>query len=200
MRLAGRPTLQTLVALAAVFALQSALVFVGAGSEWLFLLGPDVVRRPWTLVTHVYAHAGPGHLLSNALGLGIVGTLVSRRTSPLRFHAFFLLAGALSGLAEVTLGTAVGPPTAVVGASGAIFALVGYLLAGNAVSSALLDRVAPSPRAQAALFLGVAVLLTLATASPRAALFGHASGLIVGLVAGRASLLAPAEPAVRAVR
>lgn len=199
MRLAGRPTLQTLLGLAAVFVLQSALA-LGGGSEWLFLLGPDVAQRPWTLATHVYAHASPGHLVSNALGLAIVGTLVSRRTSTLRFHGFFLLAGALSGLAEVTLGTAIGPPTAVVGASGAIFALVGYLLAGNAVSSALLDRVAPSPRAQAALFLGVAVLLTLATASPRAALFGHASGLILGFVAGRTGLLEPAGPAVRAVR
>ena len=200
MRLAGRPTLQTLVVFLAVFAVQFILRAVGAGSEWLFLLGPDAATRPWALATHVYAHAGPAHLLGNALVLLVVGALVSRRTSPLRFHAFFLLTGMVSGLAEVTLGSAIGPPTAVVGASGAIFALLGYLLAGNAISSALLDRVSLSPRAQAGLFLGVAVLVTLATASPRAALFGHATGLVCGLLAGRTTLLEPATPAVRTVR
>jgi membrane associated rhomboid family serine protease len=200
MRLAGRPTLQTLAVFIAVLAVQFVLAAVGAGSEWLFLLGPDAARRPWTLATHVYAHAGPAHLLGNALVLLVVGALVSRRTSTLRFHAFFLLTGMVSGLAEVTLGSAIGPPTAVIGASGAIFALLGYLLAGNAISSALIDRVSLSPRAQAGLFLGVAVLLTLATASPRAALFGHATGLVCGLLAGRTTLLEPATPAVRTVR
>jgi membrane associated rhomboid family serine protease len=78
---------------------------------------------------------------------------------------------------------------AVVGASGAIFGLLGYLLTGNTVAAGLLDWLDLTGRAQLLLFLAVAVLVTLATASPRAALVGHAAGLVCGLVAGRVRLL-----------
>jgi membrane associated rhomboid family serine protease len=189
MRLQGRPTLQTLLAIGVVFLLQQVTGLLGGLQYVLFVLDATVVARPWSAVTHVYAHANAGHLLANALGLALAGSLVARRTTTLRFHAFFLTVGALAGLAQVFLGGLLGSPSGVVGASGAIFGFFGYLLTGNPVATGLLDRLDLSPRAQFALFVGTAILVTLATASPRAALVGHAVGFGVGLAAGRSRIL-----------
>lgn len=185
----GRPTLQTLAIVAVVFLVQQVVGLVGLVHNALFVLDPTVPVRPWSAVTHVYAHASTSHLVANVLGLALAGPLVARRTSTLRFHAFFVTTGALAGLSEVYIGGLVGPSSGVVGASGAIFALFGYLLTGNPVTSGFLDRLNLSARAQVALFVAVAVLVTLATASPRAALFGHAVGFALGLVAGRLGVL-----------
>lgn len=187
MRLRDHPTLATLGLVVAVFVLQ--LVAGAAGWTGLFVLAHPLTVDPWTIVTSVYAHAGLGHLLANALGLAVLGPLVARRTTGPRFHAYFVATGALAGVAEVTFGSLIGQPTAVLGASGAVFALLGYLLAGNVISTVLLDRISLSGRAQLVLFLAVAVLVTLATAGSRSALFGHATGLVVGLLAGRGRIL-----------
>jgi membrane associated rhomboid family serine protease len=189
MRLRGRPTLQTLAVIVVVFLVQQMTGLLGGLQYALFVLDAAVAARPWVAVIHVYAHANAGHLLANVLGLALAGPLVARRTSTLRFHAFFVTTGVLAGLAEVFLGSLVGPPSGVVGASGAIFGLFGYLLTGNPVAAGLLDRLDLSRRAQLALFVAVAVLVTLATASPRAALIGHAVGFGLGLAAGRSRVL-----------
>lgn len=183
MRPNGRAPLEAFGAMVLAFV----LVALGWG-EW-FLLAPPLAERPWTIATSVFGHAGLGHLVANGLGVVVLGPLVARRTSRLRFHAFFLVTGAIAGVAEVVLGGIVSGPTAVLGSSGAVFALLGYLLAGNVVSAVILDRLALSRRAQFVLFLAVAVLVTVATAGSKSALFGHATGLVVGLAAGRAGLL-----------
>lgn len=187
MRRPTRPTVDLLLLFVSVFALQQLAGLFGVGVEWFALATP--FARPWTLVTSVYAHAGPGHLLANAVALAVVGPLVERRTTRLRFHAFFLTAGALAGAAEVTLGGLAGGDRGVIGGSGAVFALLGYLLAGNVVTARLLDRIELPPRAQIGLFLAVAAVITVATAGPGVALIAHATGLLLGLLAGRVRLL-----------
>ena len=89
----------------------------------------------------------------------------------------------------MTIGGLLGPPAAVLGISGAVFALGGYLLAGNVVSETLFDRLRLPPRAQLVLFGLVAVVLTATTAAPGVALIAHATGAFCGLVAGRVGLL-----------
>jgi len=103
----------------------------------------------------VYAHGSIGHLLANALALLLVGPLVERRTTRLRFHAFVIGTGALAGITQVTLGGLLGPQTAVLGLSGAVFGLGGYLLASNVVSATLFDRLRLSTRAQFAFCSGL---------------------------------------------
>ncbi len=189
MHLRGRPALQTLVVIGVVFLLQQVTGLLGGLQYVLFVLDVTVAVRPWSAVSHVYAHAGLGHLLANAVGLALAGSLVARRTTTLRFHAFFVTVGGLAGLAQVFLGGLLGTAAGVVGASGAIFGLFGYLLTGNPVAAGLFDWLALSLRAQVALFLVVAALVTLLTASPRAALVGHAVGFALGLAAGRVRVL-----------
>jgi membrane associated rhomboid family serine protease len=187
-RLAGRPTLQTLLVMAVVFALQATGSLVGLGTV-AFALSLPLDVRPWTLVSATYSHAGVGHLLANAVALVLVGPLVGRRTTPLRFHAFFLTVGALAGVAELLAAAAVGAGVAVVGASGAVFGLVGYALAGNRLARPLFDRLGLGRTATLVVFAGLAVVLTLTTAAPGLALVAHFSGLLLGLLAGRVGLL-----------
>lgn len=186
----GRPmraTIETL-AIASLFAIaQGTLGIVGLSG--IFALSMPLSLAPWTVVTSVYAHGSIGHLLANAIVLLLVGPLVERRTTRARFHAFVVTTGALAGIAQVTLGGLLGPSPAVLGLSGAAFALGGYLLAGNVVSARLFDRLRLSARAQFALFGLAALLLTATTAAPGVALIAHAVGAFCGLVAGRVGLL-----------
>lgn len=184
------PTLTTLAVFVVVFALQSVAALAGAVGG-LFVLSAPVTARPWTLATSVYAHAGLGHLLTNAAALLLPGLLVERKTTPVRFHAFFVTVGALAGAAEVTVGSLFGDPTGVLGASGAVLGLVGYLLSSNRLADTVVGSVRVSARAQAAVFLVVAAAVTVATGSPGVALVAHATGLFVGLLAGRAHVLRP---------
>lgn len=185
--LVGNPVVETL----AVMLLVSLVGWAGTvvGLIGLFVLAPPVHTPPWSLLTSVYAHAGPGHLLSNALLVVIAGGLVARTTTRLRFHAFFLATGVLAGLTQVWLGGLLGRPVAVLGASGAAFALVGYLLASNPLSTGLLDRLGLSPRVVVVIVAAVAGGLTLAFSPVGSALVAHFTGAVLGLFAGRIRLL-----------
>ncbi|MFC5134381.1 MULTISPECIES: rhomboid family intramembrane serine protease [Haloferacaceae] len=182
-----RATLETLAIACLVGAVQAVLGVVGFATA--FALSAPISVAPWTLVTGVYAHGSLGHLLANGIAVLLVGPLVERRTTRARFHAFVVVTGALAGVAQVTVGSLLGPSAAVLGLSGAAFALGGYLLAGNVVTATLFDRLRLSSRAQLALFGGLAVLLTVATAAPGVALVTHATGAFCGLLAGRVRLL-----------
>jgi membrane associated rhomboid family serine protease len=195
-RLTGSPTVQTLAIMLVVFIVNEATKLLGllGLSQFLFVLGPTFPVRPWSLVTSIYAHAGPAHLLSNALLLALVGLIVEQSTTRFRYHAFFITTGALAGVSEVVISGFVGQPTGVLGASGAIFALLGYLIAGNPVSSSMLDRLKLGRRAQLAIFAVLAVVVTLLTSAPGVALVAHFTGFLLGLLAGRIGLLAVGEP------
>lgn len=147
------------------------------------------VARPWTLVTSVYAHGGVGHLLANAVALAVVGIPLERVTTRFRFHAFVLATGALAGLSEVAVGALLGGSVAVIGASGAVLALYGYALTGNALAGGLLSRLDLGPRGAIVGLVAVALLVTLITAGPGVALVAHFTGFALGVVAGRRRVL-----------
>lgn len=187
--MAGRsPTLTLVAVFALVFAVQVLLGIV-TSSLGLFALAPPVENRPWTVVTSVYAHGSVAHLVANSVMLLVVGLYLERQTSRFRFHAFFLATGVLAGLAQVWANGLVGQRVAVLGASGAIFGLVGYVLTGNRVTDSVLDSVPLSPHAQLGVFAVVAAVVTVATAGRGVALVAHFTGLLIGLLAGRAHLL-----------
>jgi membrane associated rhomboid family serine protease len=187
MRRPNRPTIDLLFVFAAVFLLQQVAGLVGFGVEWFALATP--VRRPWTIITTVYAHATLGHLLVNAVGLVVIGLFLERSTTRLRFHAFVLVTGAISAGAEFLVGAALGSPVAVLGASGAVLAGLGYLLAGNRLTGGVLSWTDLSRRGSAALLLAVAAAVTLLTAAPGVAVVAHFTGFALGAVAGRVGVL-----------
>jgi membrane associated rhomboid family serine protease len=191
-----RPTLEALAVVLVLFVVQQALRLVAPAAAALLFTLSAPLAQPWAVVTSVYAHGSVGHLASNAVGLLLFGLAVERVTTRWRFHAFFLVVGALSAVAEVAVQSllAPGPVVGVLGASGAVLGLLGYLLAGNALSAAVVGRLSLDGRQQAVLFGAVAVLLTIATAGPRVAVVGHFTGLALGLAAGRLRLLHVSAP------
>lgn len=194
----GWPVVETLGAFAIVFFLQWITAFAGVVGA-LFVLSTPITENPWTVITSVYAHSGPGHLLSNSIALVLFGWPVARATTRFRFHLFFILTGAVAGLSQVLVRDALaGAPVVqttgsvgVLGASGAVFALLGYLLASNRLSDTISALFSVPRWLTYLIFIGIAGVLTLATAQPGVALIAHFTGLLMGLLAGRLNLLAP---------
>jgi rhomboid protease GluP len=117
---------------AAVFAVEvavgatrdlGALVDMGALQPMLVAGG-----EYWRLATAIFLHASLFHLLLNSWALFLFGTIVESTFGTVRFAALYLISGFVGAAASY----AIGPPVRVsVGASGAIFGLLGAFLAHN---------------------------------------------------------------------
>jgi membrane associated rhomboid family serine protease len=84
----------------------------------------------WTFITSMFMHAGFFHIFVNMLSLFFVGSLVERILGAKRYLYFYLVAGIFAALLFV-LAALVFPAEAehfAVGASGAIFGLIGLLM------------------------------------------------------------------------
>jgi membrane associated rhomboid family serine protease len=105
--------------------------------DWGALTGgqalTDTLRALWTegrglrLLTALFLHADWIHLLGNLVFLLIFGLPAERVMGPWRFLLLFLLGGAVANLAAVLLIGA--PHRLVIGASGAVSAVIGAYLA-----------------------------------------------------------------------
>lgn len=182
-----RPTLTTAALFVAVFAVQSIGSVVGIGPEF-FALALPLGHKPWTLVTSVFAHSTVTHLLANGIALLLVGPIVSWQTSSVRFYTFFVVTGSLTGIVQVVVALPFGG-AAVLGASGAIFALFGYLLVGNSASERTLSWLPIGRTGRIVVFVLLGALLTMVTAAPRVGLAAHFVGFCLGAGAGRYRLL-----------
>ena len=107
-----------------------------------FALRPSSIaagENIWTLVLHMFAHGGILHLFVNMFVLFSLGGLCERLIGKRRFFGVYFIsgifAGALSVAAALLFGRGIGisivgsPEDFMVGASGAIFALAGLLMA-----------------------------------------------------------------------
>ena len=118
---------------------------VNADSGWIFehgaLFGPYVAQGDWyRLLSAAFLHYGPIHLGMNMLALWWIGRPLEDWLGPVRYILLYLVAG-LAGSA----GALIANPTGVtVGASGAIFGILGaaivlerqqtYVLGGSAIT------------------------------------------------------------------
>ena len=84
----------------------------------------------WTFLTSMFMHGGLFHLFANMLSLFFIGSLVHRIIGTKRYFYFYLIAGLFAGLFFVVSGLVF--PSDInnyaVGASGALFGLVGLLI------------------------------------------------------------------------
>ena len=79
----------------------------------------------WLLLSSIFLHSGFIHLTLNMLSLYFLGSFVEQAFGRSRFLALYLLSGLAGGIAYLYFGAFHGP---VVGASGAIFGLLGGVL------------------------------------------------------------------------
>jgi rhomboid protease GluP len=83
-----------------------------------------VEGQVWRLLTSMFLHIGPVHLFFNGYALYIFGIQVERLYGSPRFLAIYLLAGLYGSLFSFAFG-----PELSAGASGALFGLLGAMLA-----------------------------------------------------------------------
>ena len=84
----------------------------------------------WTFISSMFMHAGFLHLFVNMISLLFVGSLVEKLIGKKRYLLFYLASGIFAGLFFIIISylTGQGLDSYAVGASGALFALVGFLM------------------------------------------------------------------------
>jgi membrane associated rhomboid family serine protease len=145
------------------------------GGEWV----PGVAQGEWwQVVTSVFTHEQPVHIGMNMLALYFLGPMLESVLGRPRFLALYLVSG-LAGSAAVMLLS--DPNTPTLGASGAIFGLVGavavvVLKVGGQVQAVLF-------------FVGLQLVFTFTVGG--ISWQGHIGGLIGGALVGVAMVHAP---------
>ena len=155
----------TLIALnIAVFAID----FVTGGSlyGWLAYRGDFTASQPWRMLTSAFMHASVLHLLFNMFSLFIFGPVIEHAVGRARFAALYLLAAFGGSLAVLLLA----PNQAVVGASGAIFGLLGAFF--------IIQRRLGGNNTQLLILIGLNVAFGFIV--PNVAWQAHLGGLVVG--------------------
>jgi membrane associated rhomboid family serine protease len=124
----------------------------------------------WRLITAAFLHYGPFHLAINMYSLFFAGTLLEQLIGRWRFALLYLMSGVAGGAGAVL----VSPNAVTVGASGAIFGILGGLF--------LLERRGNiATGGQIAGLIVINLIFTFALAS-HISVGGHVGGLIGGFV------------------
>ncbi|MFC1410329.1 rhomboid family intramembrane serine protease [Streptacidiphilus sp. N1-12] len=137
----------------------------------LYMWGPGVANGQWyRMFTAVFFHTAPWHIALNMWSLWVLGPPLERLLGRWRFLALYLVSG-LAGSALVLLAD---PYTPTLGASGAIFGLLGALLVIQRKRGYELGPI-----------MAIVVVNLVATfAIPGISWEGHVGGLAAGLLLG----------------
>ena len=135
--------------------------------DWT-LWGPDVAARPFMVLTAGFMHLDAGHLLVNMVMLFFVGREVERALGSALYAAAYLIS--IVGSSAAVLWMDFGTPT--VGASGALFALMGLLI--GVYRSRGLDLRAP--------IVLVVANVVYSLVAENVSVWGHLGGLLTGLL------------------
>jgi rhomboid protease GluP len=139
----------------------------------------------WRLLTPMVLHGGLAHLMFNTWALYILGTEAERIYGSIRFLAIYLVAGLAGSIASYVFN----PGALSVGASGAIFGLLGALAAFAYVARSLIGKEASKMQlGQIVTLAGINLMFGFlpGTNIDNAA---HIGGLVVGVICG--VILAP---------
>jgi rhomboid protease GluP len=156
---------------------ESLLVVLGA--SWA---EPVLAGQVWRLATAMFLHAGILHLLVNAWALYQLGALVEILLGSARLAAIYFASGLVGSLASVAWDLATGRAVPSVGASGAIFGLLGALIAFLLRHR---DRLRPEARSlllQLLFWAGINIVFGFTT--PMIDNAAHLGGLAAGFVLG----------------
>jgi len=141
----------------------------------------------WTFLTSMFMHGGFFHLFANMFSLFFIGSLVERILGARRYLSFYLISGLVAGLffvlaSFIFLGDF---ETYAVGASGALFGLVGFLIVITPNLPVYLLFI-PIPIKMKYAGPGMLVLLWLISIAGNVPIgnMAHLGGLLVGLIYG----------------
>lgn len=177
------------------FGLTVVVLLATAGVSLIAMNDPSeaVIRALWLdrfdiqqgelyrLVSVTLVHGGFLHLFLNMYALWIVGPIVEQIWGRGLFVAFYLLTAITASTASFLMS-----PGPAVGASGAIFGLVGLILAGTRAHHPMLDRRARAIVPQLGIFVLINLIFGFVSAGAGARIdnAAHVGGLIAGLWLG----------------
>ena len=150
---------------------------VGGVWQWVPGVADGAV---WQLLTSAFTHVGVLHLGSNMLMLMITGPVLERVFGRARFLAVYLLSALGASVAVMWFSN---PASSTVGASGALFGLMGALLVLTAKVRANMQNIATI----------VGINLVASFAIPGVSLEGHLGGFVTGALLGALIVHAPRE-------
>ena len=160
------------------------LIRLGAGIGATYVPGDGTVGiafdQQWRLLTAMFLHGGLLHLAMNGYVLYIFGSIVEQEMGRLRFLAIYLVTGLSASVASYAFGPF---NTAGVGASGAIFGLVGAFLAYNWSRRDVAFHAARVRSAMTFVLINAVISFSIPAIDWRA----HFGGLAAGVVAGFAA-------------
>lgn len=162
----------------------SGLTFLGGDPRKLFELGatfpPAIVHgQYWRLITAMFLHAGVIHLAFNMYALYLYGYLIEQTFGSLRFLVIYFVCGFLASVASFAFTDPL-TLTVGVGASGAIFGLLGAWVAFNYRRREMRFH---RGNLQGAMVL-IAINLVLGFSIAGIDNLAHIGGLVAGVVAG----------------
>jgi membrane associated rhomboid family serine protease len=145
-------------------------------TEEYALVSATVLAEPWTLITSMFLHGSFEHLFYNMIALGLFGSVLERVIGWKKFILLYFASGIISGIGSTFF------YEAAIGASGAIFGVLGTLGALRPKMRVYVSYV-PMPMAAAVALWAVGDLMGLFMPSG-VANAAHLFGLIFGLIVG----------------
>jgi len=142
-----------------------------------YMLGINIYIKEgqlWRLVTPIFLHSAPFHFIFNSFALLLFGPAIEQMLRPIRFLLFYILCGIGANIATYLIL----PPTyAHLGASGAIFGLIGFYVHLVSLKPQLLTR------QDAQMIKGLAIFALIMTfLQPNVNVTAHLSGALVGFL------------------
>jgi len=170
------------VAVFVLTALSAGSAWDNVASPWVaatWLVPADVAAGEWyRLITAGFLHAGPLHIAFNMIALWVLGRDLELVLGRLRYGLLYGVSLLGSSTAVTLLGA---PDRPVLGASGAVFGLMGGLVI-------VLRRLRMSP-GPALVTIAINVVLTFTI--PGLSVLGHLGGLVTGLAVAAALVHGP---------
>jgi membrane associated rhomboid family serine protease len=144
---------------------------------------PTALEQPWTFVTAIFLHArsDPSHLIFNMIALFFFGIYLESRIKPKQFLTIFFAAGILGNVAYLVTEPLGALPA--VGASGAVYGIMGMLTALYPGLTVYYFGLAPMPMIFAA-FMWFIMEFTGMFIPDLIAHQAHLAGLIIGVLYG----------------
>ena len=151
--------------------------------SWIFFafIPASASRYPWMYVTSIFLHASIEHILVNMVVLLVFGTLLERRVGSMQFLLLFVLAGVIGNVGYQVTTTSQFTPS--VGASGAIYGVMGALALLDPLQVVYLGFIFPLPIIVIMPLYALLDFLGLFT-TDNVAHGAHLGGLVLGILYG----------------
>ena len=161
-----------------------ALIF--PSSFYIFALFPDrFILMPWQLITSMFFHVDFGHYLVNAIVLLFFGGELERRVGSKNYLKIFLLSGFAGNIGYLTFALLTGSSSGALGASGAIYGIMGTLaIIAPEIRVLFFFFIPMSIRVALLIFAAYDLLMLPLSSVTGVAHAAHLAGLVVGLYYG----------------